>query len=249
MIKALVIDDETAARDKLVMLVDAHFADRIQVVAQCKNGEEALAAIAEHAPDLLFLDVEMPRMSGFDVLRQAGAATFDVIFTTAYDHYAIKAIKFAAVDYLLKPIDIDQLREAVDRVQAKRGLAGNAERMERLLEDTRSGGTPGRLSVPSQHGYVMVKVDDIVWCEAVNWYTVLHLLGNQQVVATRGLKEIEETLEGVDFMRIHRGHMINLKHLERYIKGSGGQVVMAGGKTLDVARLRKDDLLARISDR
>lgn len=246
MIKALIIDDESAARLKIASLIAMHFSERITVAAECADGEEALKAIAEHKPDLLFLDVEMPRLSGFDVLRQAGAPTFDVIFTTAYDHYAIKAIKFAAIDYLLKPIDIDQLREAIGRVEQRQGMAGRAGRVERLVEDVRNGHDPTRLSIPSQHGYVMVKTADIIWCEAVNYYSVVHLVGGGQVVSTRSLKEVEDTLEGGPFLRIHRGHVINLDHLERYIRGSGGQVVMSDGKHLDVARLRKDELLARI---
>lgn len=249
MIRALIIDDEKPARDKLLMLVQQHFADRITVLAQCEDGEDAVKAIAAHRPDLLFLDVEMPKLSGFDVLRKSDLEGIDVIFTTAYDHYAIKAIKFAAVDYLLKPIDIDQLREAVDRVQTKRGIGGHVERMDRMLEDVKSGITPDRMSVPTLNGFQLVKVEEIVWCEAVNYYTVLHMVGNQQIAITRSLKEIEETLDGPDFIRIHRSHTINLKHLAKYIKGSGGQVVMSDGKTLDVARLRKDELLARIGSR
>jgi two-component system, LytTR family, response regulator len=249
MIRALIIDDEKPARDKLLMLVKQHFADRIEVLAQCEDGEQAVKAIADLRPELLFLDVEMPKLSGFDVLRKSNLEGIDVIFTTAYDHYAIKAIKFAAVDYLLKPIDIDQLREAVDRVQAKRGFSGGAERMQRMLDDVKSGLTPDRLSVPTLHGFELVKVEEIIWCEAVNYYTVLHMKGSRQIAITRSLKEIEETLEGPDFIRIHRSHTINLKHLAKYIKGSGGQVVMSDGKTLDVARLRKDDLLTRIGNR
>lgn len=246
MIRALIIDDESAARLKIASLVNTHFGDRITVLAECADGDEALRAIAEHKPDLLFLDVEMPRLSGFDVLRQAGTPSFDVIFTTAYDHYAIKAIKFAAIDYLLKPIDIDQLREAVGRVEARKGMTGNSERMERLVEDARQGHDPTRLSIPSQQGYVMVRTADIIWCEAVNYYSVIHLVGGQQLVSTRSLKEVEDTLDGTSFLRIHRSHIINLDHLTRYIRGSGGQVVMSGGKHLDVARLRKDELLTRI---
>lgn len=227
------------------MLVQQYFADRIEVLAQCEDGAQAVTAIAQHRPDLLFLDVEMPKLTGFDVLRKSDLNGIEVIFTTAHDHYAIKAIKFAAVDYLLKPIDIDQLREAVDRVQTKRGLSGNLERMDRMLEDVKSGITPDRMSVPTLNGFQLVKVEEIVWCEAVNYYTVLHMVGNQRIAITRSLKEIEETLDGPDFIRIHRSHTINLKHLAKYIKGSGGQVVMSDGKTLDVARLRKDELLAR----
>lgn len=256
MIRAFIIDDEKPARDKLLMLVQQHFTGRILIVAQCEDGEEALKAIVEHKPDLLFLDVEMPRLSGFDVLRgisqmkpsplSVDGGGLDVIFTTAYDHYAIKAIKFAAIDYLLKPIDIDQLKEAITRVEARKGMAGNAERVERLVEDAKQGHDPTRLSIPSQQGYVMVKTAEIVWCEAVNYYSVIHLVGGKQIVSTRSLKEVEDTLEGGTFLRIHRGHLINLDHLTRYIRGNGGQVVMSSGKELEVARLRKDELLARI---
>jgi two-component system, LytTR family, response regulator len=246
MLNAIIVDDEANAREKLSLLIADGFPNEINVVAVCANGQDALKAIGEHKPELLFLDVEMPHMSGFDVLRNATPKSFDVIFTTAYDHYAIKAIKFAAIDYLLKPIDIDQLREAVTRVKEKRGLSGSAQRVDQLLEDQKHGGQPGRLSVPGKDGFVLVNVDDIVWCEAVNYYTVLHLKGDKQLVATRTLKEFEDILEGPDFLRIHRGHMIHMKHLERYIKGAGGQVVMAGGRTLDVSRTRKDELMARI---
>jgi two-component system LytT family response regulator len=169
-----------------------------------------------------------------------------VIFTTAYDHYAIKAIKFSAIDYLLKPIDIDQLKEAIARTLEKRGSVGASARVEQLMENTRPGLQPTSLSVPGRDGFVMVKVDDIVWCEAVNYYTVFHLLGGKELVATRTLKDFEEMLDGSGFVRIHHSHMINTKHLERYIKGAGGQVVMVGGKTLDVSRRKKDELMAKL---
>lgn len=246
MIKAIIVDDEANAREKLALLLKEDFAGGLMVCAVCRDGNEALAAINEHQPDLVFLDVEMPRMSGFDVLRQAGKQTFEVIFTTAYDHYAIKAIKFSAIDYLLKPIDIDQLKEAIARVQDKRGAKGADGRVTQLMENTRPGAPLSTLSVPSQDGFIVVKLEDIIWLEASNFYTVLHLRGGKQIVATRTLKDFEEMLSGGDFQRIHRGHMINLTHLERYTKGAGGQVVMTGGKTLDVSRTQKDDLLARM---
>jgi two-component system LytT family response regulator len=246
MLNALIIDDEANAREKMAFLLDRYCADTVRVITTCKDGEEAVAAIRAHQPDLLFLDVEMPRMTGFDVLREAGMGKHDVIFTTAYDHYAIKAIKFSAIDYLLKPIDIDQLKEAIARVLEKRGTTGADQRVEQLMDNTRPGVAPDSLSVPSKDGFVMVKVDDIVWCEAVNYYTVFHLLGGRELVATRTLKDFEEMLDGSGFVRIHHSHMINVKHLERYIKGAGGQVVMAGGKTLDVSRRKKDELMTRL---
>jgi two-component system LytT family response regulator len=246
MIKAIIVDDEANAREKLALLLNEDFKDAISVLALCRDGNDALAAIAEHGPDLVFLDVEMPRLSGFDVLRKIGKPSFEVIFTTAYDHYAIKAIRFAAIDYLLKPIDVDQLREAIERVREKRGSKGAETRVSQLMENTKPGAHLNTLSIPSQDGFVMVKLEEIVWLEASNFYTVVHLKGGRQLIATRTLKDFEEMLAGGDFQRIHRGHMINLVHLERYLKGSGGQVVMAGGTTLDVSRTQKDALMARL---
>lgn len=249
MLKALVIDDENDAREKITFLLKRYCADTVEVLAECGDGEEALAAITRHRPDLLFLDVEMPRMTGFDLLRKVGRAEFDVIFTTAYDHYAIKAIKFSAIDYLLKPIDIDQIKEAIARVQEKRAQGGSGERVEQLMENTRPGAQISGLSIPSKDGFVMVKLEEIVWCEAVNYYTVFHLTNKRELVATRTLKDFEEMLDASGFARIHHSHLINLEHLARYIKGAGGQVVMSDGRTLDVSRRKKDELMTRIDGR
>lgn len=249
LLRAIIVDDETAAREKIAFLLTRYCADTVQVVAECGDGEEALAAIGAHRPDLLFLDVEMPRMTGFDLLRKVERPTFDVIFTTAYDHYAIKAIKFSAIDYLLKPIDIDQVKEAIARVQEKRAKGGATERVAQLMENTRPGAAISSISIPGKDGFVMVRIEDIIWCEAVNYYTVFHLTGRRELVATRTLKDFEEMLEPSGFARIHHSHLINLAHLSRYIKGAGGQVVMSDGRTLDVSRRKKDELMARIGGR
>jgi two-component system, LytTR family, response regulator len=254
MLRSLIIDDETNASDKLAILLKRYCADTVEVVEVCDGAQAGLDAIAKHDPDLVFLDVEMPVMTGFDMLRKVGKPHFDVIFTTAYDHYAIKAIKFAAIDYLLKPIDIDQLKEAIGRVLEKRQQSGASARVEQLMENTRPGAQLSSLSIPGRDGFEMVKLDDIVWCEAVNYYTVFHLAGNAsagatQLVATRTLKDFEEMLDGLGFVRIHHSHLINLGHLVRYIKGAGGQVVMSDGRTLDVSRRKKDELMARIENR
>lgn len=249
MLRAIIVDDESDAREKIAFLMQRYCADTVEVLAQCADGEEALRAIAQYKPDLLFLDVEMPRMTGFDLLRKVGRPEFDVIFTTAYDHYAIKAIKFSAIDYLLKPIDIDQIKEAIARVQEKRAQGDGGARVEQLVENTRPGAVMSGISIPGKDGFVMVKLEDIIWCEAVNYYTVFHLTGKRELVATRTLKDFEEMLDASGFARIHHSHLINLAHLARYIKGAGGQVVMSDGKTLDVSRRKKDELMARIEGR
>ena len=246
MLRAVIIDDEANAREKLGFMLARYCAQEVNVVAHARNAEEGLVAIEQHGPDLVFLDVEMPGESGFDLLRRAGKPAFDVIFTTAHDHYAIKAIKFAAVDYLLKPIDVDQLREAIARVKEKRGSEGASARYGHLVESTRQGAQMTSLSVPSQDGFVRVKLDTIVWCEAERYFTIFHLLEGEQLVATRSLGEFEELLEGSGFVRVHHGHIVNIEHIVRYIKGEGGQVVMSDGRTLDVSRRKKEDLMRRL---
>lgn len=246
MLNAILIDDEANAREKLGFMLEQYCAASVKLVAQARNAEEGLAAIARHRPQLVFLDVEMPGESGFDLLRRVGRPDFAVVFTTAHDHYAIKAIKFAAVDYLLKPIDVDQLREAIARVvEMRTGPAGDG-RIEQLVESTRQGAQVSSISVPAQNGFVRVKLTDIIWCEAERYFTIFHLVGGSELVATRSLGDFEELLDGSGFVRVHHGHLVSMDHIARYIKGEGGQVVMSDGSTLDVSRRKKEELMKRL---
>jgi two-component system, LytTR family, response regulator len=248
MLSTIIIDDEPAAREKLQLLIEKYCADKITLKAVCKSPEEGIAAIAKHNPDLIFLDVEMPSMTGFDMLRKIARVNFEVIFTTAHDHYAIKAIKFSALDYLLKPIDLEQLLDAINKAVEKKGMMHAGKRVENFIGNMEAKEKLSSLSVPTANGFMMMKVEDIVWCGAVNYYTVIHLKDKSELIATRTLKEFEELLTESGFIRIHHSHMINVAHLKRYIKGSGGQVEMSDGKTLDVSRRKKDELLERIGN-
>lgn len=245
MLRTLIIDDEPAAREKLQMLVEKYCNDKIEIIAVCKSPEEGIEVINEHNPDLIFLDVEMPSMTGFDMLRKLGKINFEIIFTTAHDHYAIKAIKFSALDYLLKPIDLEQLQEAVMRAIEKKGINHADKRYENFIGNLETKEKLSTLSVPTGDGYLMLKISDIVWCAAANYYTVFHLQNKTEIVATKTLKDFEELLSDSGFIRIHHSHMINIAHMKRYIKGEGGQVEMSNGKTLDVSRRKKEELLLR----
>ena len=247
MLSTIIIDDEPAAREKLQLLLEKYCSDKITLAEICKSPEEGMDAIAKHRPDLIFLDVEMPTMTGFDMLRKIGKVNFEVIFTTAHDHYAIKAIKFSALDYLLKPIDLEQLQDAIIKAVEKKGMMHAARRVENFIGNMEAKEKLSSLSVPTSNGFMMMKVEDIVWCSAVNYYTVVHLKDKSEVIATRTLKEFEELLSDSGFIRIHHSHMINIAHLKRYIKGTGGQVEMSDGKTLDVSRRKKDELLLKIN--
>ena len=244
-LRTLIIDDEPAALEKLQMLVEKYCGDKIEIMAICKSPEEGMEATAKFNPDLVFLDVEMPSMTGFDMLRKLGKINFDVIFTTAHDHYAIKAIKFSALDYLLKPIDLDQLQEAVTRAIEKRGTASADKRYENFIGNLEPKEKLSTLSVPTGDGFLMLKVSDIIWCAAANYYTIFHLQNKAEIIATKTLKDFEELLDDSGFIRIHHSHMINIAHMKRYIKGEGGQVEMSNGETLDVSRRKKEELLLR----
>lgn len=245
MLKTLIIDDEPAAREKLQLLLDKYCAGKIFLSAVCKTPEEGLKAIEEHQPDLIFLDVEMPSMTGFDMLKRIPNINFQVIFTTAHDHYAIRAIKFSALDYLLKPIDLEQLQEAVNKAIEKSSVK-NAGQYEGFMENMKEGSRLENLSIPTSNGLVFVKVNDIIRCESSSNYTVFFLTSKDQVVATKTLKEFEELLEDSGFIRIHHSHLINKLHLKQYIKGAGGQVIMSDGITLDVSRRKKDEVIEKL---
>lgn len=249
MLRALIIDDEPAAREKLQLLLEKYCAGRIRVEALCKSAEEGLESISKYRPDLVFLDVEMPSMTGFDMLKKINPIQFEVIFTTAHNHYAIKAIKFSALDYLLKPIDLEQLQEAVNRAVEKRGQVNAPEQYHHFVENIRNPNQKlDNLSIPTAKGMVFVKTEDIIRCESASNYTIFYLTNKDQVVATRTLKEFEELLDESGFVRIHHSHLINKHHLREYIKGAGGQVVMADGKTLDVSRRKKDEVMEKLKN-
>jgi two-component system, LytTR family, response regulator len=269
LMRALVIDDEAPARAVLQHLLGAHCPD-VTVVAATADPIEGLALIRQHEPDVLFLDVEMPHLSGFEVLRALGPAAdrLRVIFVTAYDQYAIRAIRFAAVDYLLKPVDPDELIAAVARVRSGHARppaprdaapAPAAEPVAEVPISDRYGlltappdpavAVPTRLTLPTADGLLVVRVEDIQCCEASGAYTLVHLRDRAQpVVVSRSLKEYDDLLTGAGhpFFRVHHSWLINLAEVRRYIRGDGGLVELAGGRQIDVAKRRKDDFLAAL---
>lgn len=247
MLRTIIIDDENNSREKLQYLLNMYCKDMVEVVQVCSSGEEGLDAISKHRPDLIFLDVEMPYMTGFDMLKKIPKIDFEIIFTTAHDHYAIKAIKFSALDYLLKPIDLEQLQEAVKKAIVKRTDKKSSAQIESFVENIKDSAKKlENLSIPTSYGMVFVKVNDIARCESSSNYTVFFLANKDQVVATRTLKEYEELLDDSGFVRIHHSHLINKHFLKEYIKGAGGQVVMKDGTTLDVSRRKKDEVIEKL---
>jgi two-component system, LytTR family, response regulator len=245
MLKCIIVDDEHKSRESLNALID-RFCEGINVAETCQNATEAIEAINRHKPDVVFLDVQLQKETGFDIIEKLDRVDFEIIFTTAYSEYAIKAFKFSAIDYLLKPIDISELRKAIEKVQKK--MVGNfSARMEQLTQSLKRNSTKNlKLALPASDGLVFVKVDTIIYCEASGNYTNIYIEDGKRYVVSRTLKEYEELLEDQDFFRIHNSYLINLNCIKKYIRGEGGQVVMSNDKALDVAKLKKKDFLARI---
>lgn len=246
MLTAIIIDDETSSRNSLRQKLANH-CPGIVIIGECENGEEGIKILGQEAPDIVFLDVEMPRMNGFTMLQQLKNKNFEVIFITAYDHYAIKAIKFSALDYLVKPVEVEDLKTAVEKVTQKRNqLAGN-KRIELLLQNFLDEKTAHqRIAISSMEGLMFIATDDIDYLEANSNYTSFYLTGNRKITATKTLKDFEELLPDSIFIRIHHSYLINKNKVEKYIKGEGGQVVMKNGVTLDVARRKKEEFMKAI---
>jgi len=245
MIKAIIVDDEQKSRKILQQLVHEH-CPFVEVRELCDSVEQALVAIEKHAPGLVFLDIEMPFNNGFNLLEKIEKPAFDVIFVTAYDHYAIKAIKFSAMDYLLKPVDEEELKRAVDKLKHRDVLKKNTGAdVAMLLANLKS--KSARIAVPAFDGLEMISIEDIVKCTSNDTYTTIFLAGGKKTVVSRILKDYEELLGDYNFLRIHHSCLINLKQVARYVKGDGGYVIMADGSTCEVSRRKKAELMSRLT--
>src|SRR5215472_11990720 len=211
MIDAIIIDDETPCIQHLTGLLRKDCSSMIRLKGACRTLDEGWESISRLQPDLVFLDIQLGEESGFDLLKRLPVVHFDVIFVTAFDKYAVQAFKFSAIDYLLKPVDPDDLRQAVARLQQKRSKEETAKRFETLLDNLRNGtGLPRRISVPTVKGMEFLPVQEIVRCESHVNYTTIFLVNGQKLTVARTLKEFEELLEEYHFFRIHNSHLINL---------------------------------------
>ncbi len=246
MLTAIIIDDESSSRNALRQKLSNHCTDVI-IIAECENGEEGIENIEKKKPDIVFLDVEMPRMNGFTMLQQLKDKNFEVIFITAYDQYAIKAIRYSALDYLVKPVEIDELKNAVNRAVEKRTLSKPNERLELLLENVMNEKIKfRRIAIPTTEGLQFIKINDIIYLEASANYTKFHLCNNIKYTVSKTLKEFEDILPFDIFIRIHNSYIISKNYVEKYIRGEGGQVVLSNGSVLDISKRKKAEFLKAI---
>ncbi len=246
MITATIVDDEPDCCESLAMLLE-RYCPEVKVLDICYTAETAIASVKEHEPQILFLDIEMPFMNGFELLEKLGSVNLELIFTTSYDQYAIKAIRFSALDYLLKPIDREELQKAVQKA-VQRNQHPLPQQLDMLLQKLRHPAIPvNKIAIPTMEGFQLVPVESIISCESDGNYTYLFLKDKRKIIASRNLKEMEEILEDYPFIRVHHSHVVNINEVERYIKGEGGYLIMSDGSSINVSRSRKDLLLKRLS--
>ena len=249
MINAILIDDEQHCIDHLGGLIRTHCADRIRLMGSYHSTTEGRQAILTDPPDLVFLDIQIGEETGFDLLAKLPSIPFDIIFVTAFEKYAIQAFKFSAIDYLLKPVDPDDLQQAVMRLQQKRSREELSQKMDTLFHNLKN--VPGlsrRITVPTVKGLAFLPVQDIVRCESHINYTTIHLRDGRKLTVAKTLKEFEELLADYNFYRVHNSHLINLAFIKGYNKGKGGSVSMTDNTEIEVSTRRKEDLLKRLAE-
>ena len=247
MIRCVLVDDEADSLEVMEMLLKT-YCPQVKVEAVCSSAEQGIAAIKQHRPDVVFLDIEMPNMNGFDMLEKFDTLFFDVVFITAYHQFAIKAFRYSALNYLLKPVDPDDLVETIQRIEKKK-TAPLKEQLELLMQSVRNTNqqTISRIALTTSEGMLFVATADIIFCESDSNYTRVALKDGKKILVSKPLKEIDDTLAGPDFYRIHNSFLVNLNHISKYIRGDGGYVVMDDGTSVSISRTRKQEFVELFS--
>ncbi|MCU0435080.1 MAG: LytTR family DNA-binding domain-containing protein [Bacteroidia bacterium] len=247
MITAVIVEDETKSREVLETLVKTNCPD-VQVAGTADSVASGVELIRKINPKLVFLDIEMADGSGFDLLEQLPQAGFEIIFTTASDQHALRAIKYSAIDYLLKPIDGDELKAAVDKIVKKQSGNDNLENLKFLLQNFRMPSEQyTKITLPTGNAYEIVNVKDIIRCEADGSYTSFFLENKKKLLVSASLKHYEDLLPENDFIRVHHHHLININHVVRYLKTDGGYAVMTDGSQIEISRRKKEAFLQRLN--
>jgi two-component system, LytTR family, response regulator len=244
--KAVLIDDERDALEMLEWSIKK-FAPQVEIVAMCDSALDGIEKIKALKPELVFLDIEMPQLNGFDLLEKLGKYEFEVIFITAYNQFGIKALKICALDYLLKPIDGDELKTAVEKALSKKSKTSSMQ-LEMLMSYFKPDKPrTRRIALTASDHLIFVDTNDIVYCESDSNYTTFFLAKGEKVVISKTLKDVEEILEGSDFFRIHASYLINMKHVSKFTRGDGGYVVMSNNQHITVSRKKKDEFFEMFS--
>lgn len=247
MITCIIIDDEKPAREFLTKLIHQYFGQKLVVLEAVESVEKGVEAINKMHPELIFLDIEMKGEDGFQLFKYFDNVFFDIIFTTAHKDYAIDAIKHAAIDYLLKPINFVDMNEAIKRLERKQTASTNQQRISALLENLNTDSSQfNKIAIPTSTGYELEKVSNILYCEGFDNYAKIITLQGKEIVITKTLKYLEETLPNNVFIRIHKSTLVNLNHVASYSRVDGYSVIMANGKQLDVSFRKNENLINTI---
>lgn len=242
MLTAVVVDDEDAPRNILVNLLKRRHPE-VQLLGTADDVLSGIELARKTGPQVLFLDIELKDKTGFDLLRALGNDRPHVIFTTAHESYAVKAIRFSALDYLLKPIDAQELAEAINKAIEATRVSEKPPMVDMLLKNIDRSIGDRVIALPVSDGLELVHVNEIVVCESDSNYTTLHMRDEKRMVISRTLKEFEDLLGEQDFIRVHNSYLISRKHIRKYVKGEGGEAIMSNGMSIAVSRRKKQELM------
>jgi two-component system, LytTR family, response regulator len=241
-LRVIIIDDEIDAIEAIEKIIETK-AKEIEIVAKTDNPHKALQLILMHQPDLVFLDIEMPGMNGFELLSNLPKIDFEIVFVTAYENYAIKAIKENAIDYILKPINIAEVLNAIEKVRLKiKSLQNNSFQYEMLIGQLKKAQLK-RIQIPTTNGYEFIHSDNIVRLEASGAYTYAFFIDSSKIIISKSIKEIEPSLKNMDFFRAHRSHIINLLHVKRFLTENDGEIIMVDDSRIPLSRRKRKDFI------
>lgn len=245
MIRSIIIDDEQHCVRALLSDLQQH-CPSIEIADTCSSAKEGIMAIKKLNPDLVFLDVEMPWMNGFEMLEVLGEINFSIIFTTAHDEFAAKAFRISAIDYLLKPVDANDLKAAVQKVEKKMDEGNSVQHISNLLRNMRQPSAEQKIALPQREGYEFVDVSSIIYCTAEGAYTKVFITDKKTMLISRTLGDVEELLPPEIFQRIHHSTLVNVTCISQFLRTDGGYVVLKNGEKLSVSKAKKEMLMARL---
>jgi len=247
MIRTIIIEDEQKSRELLDAMIQKNCPE-LEIIGRGSDVPQGVELIRSLKPDLVFLDISMPNGTGFEVLEQVSDLHFELIFATASDQHALKAIKYSACDYLLKPIDAEELKAAVDKVIKKKKSNSGMDNLQFLIEHLkRADENYQKITLPTGNAYEIVNIKDIIRCEADGSYTTFYLSDKRKLVISAGLKHYEELLPEIDFIRVHHHHLINMNHVLRFLKEDGGYAIMSDGSKIEISRRKKEAFMDRLN--
>ncbi|MFC5046502.1 LytR/AlgR family response regulator transcription factor [Aquimarina hainanensis] len=245
-LKAIIVDDESHSREVLSNILKNRFSD-ITIMASVDSVDDAVSAIAINNPDIVFLDIELQSGTGFDILIKINPIRFNIIFITAFKHYALKAIKFSSLDYLLKPIDVDELEIAIKKAKKEKSEELYKNKLETLIHNLKEQPKLQKLCLSTVDNFEFIDIENIIYCKANGSYTSFFLKNKTSVLVSKHLKEYENLLVNKSFMRVHNSYLINLNEVKKYVKSDGGYILMSNNDHINISKAKKDTFIHAMS--